>query len=124
MDKLLVVTDVIVVPGKGLVLLPGLADEPHGLDVGSKLELARPDGSRLVARVVALDYVAGTIRVCVPFEAPVGPGTEVWLDHGESGIILRATGEDAAHRAHRPKVARLHIVPAGMLLAGGDGRRR
>ena len=95
------VTDVIVSPGKGLVLLPGLSAKPRGLRKGSLLELVRADGTRLVTKVAALVTVGGSTRVCVPFAAPVGPGTEVWLDPSKRGVTFRApaTGAGALNGA-------------------------
>jgi hypothetical protein len=79
MGRLFVVSDVIVIPGKGLVLLPGMPGRGGGVRRGTKLELVRPDGSRVLTRAVGVEAHRGTTRVCVPFDALVGPGTEVWL---------------------------------------------
>lgn len=120
MDLLLVVTDVRVVPQVGLLLSPALATLPYGLETGCTVELARPDGARLRARVVHIERGATGYRICIPLNAPVGPGTAVTYERVESGIIVRSTGLPATGPVHRSSNA----VPPGLRVAGGSGRMR
>jgi hypothetical protein len=120
MEKLFVVTDVRVVPGKGLVLTPVLREVPSGLDIGAVLEMCRPDGGRIRTRIVSMEHEGnGVVRICVPMDATIGPGTEVWFEQVFSGFVMRATGLPATGPINRPRA-----VPAGLRIAGGDGRRR
>jgi len=94
MDRLLVVTDILVKPGTGLVLSPPL-EEPVTLDVGDRLRLRRPGGEELETRVAALVKSHGKTRLAVPMTPSFEVGTEVRPQEDESAIISKSDRRSA-----------------------------
>ena len=79
------VADVFIVQGRGLVLVP--ASPPTAvIRVGERVELLRPDGSRISSRVAAIEFLCAPPKPCkhvymLPSDFPaedVPVGTEIW----------------------------------------------
>ena len=90
MDRLFVVTDILVGPGTGLVLSPPLTGAVT-LEVGDRLVLKRPSGELHHTSVVALVKAHDKTRIALPMTPPFEVGTEVYLQEEESAIIAKGT---------------------------------
>ena len=83
--RLFTVTDVYLIRGRGLVVLPGIV--PIGEErfrIGELLLLKRPDGSEIEATIGGLEMFTDTTRPDIPVmlrglgKEDVPIGTEVW----------------------------------------------
>jgi hypothetical protein len=83
--RLFVVTDAVVIKGRGIVLLPGIL--PAGDEIfraGDTILLRRPDGSSVTTAISSLEFVCPNPRnevhvmLAAANKEDVPIGTEVW----------------------------------------------
>jgi hypothetical protein len=65
----------------GLVLTPGLGDNPHNVTIGAPIKLIRPDKSEIISVLAGIMFVEAR-HISLPQsikKEDVPVGTEVWL---------------------------------------------
>jgi hypothetical protein len=77
---LIKVEDRFVIPGRGLVLIPGLGDKVKFVKTGAEIKLIRPDKTEVTTSIKGIT-LEGNHDILIPLtitqdEVPVG--TEVW----------------------------------------------